>query len=58
MNPPLERFTRVVGNPPFGTTVASNDEEQLGTTPFEDFEIVGGLRKIESEQIIGNYPPL
>ena len=52
MNPPLERFTRVVGNPPFGTTVASNDEEQLGTTPFEDFEIVGGLRKIDSEQII------
>lgn len=52
LNPQVARFTRIVGNPPFGTTIAENDEEQLGTTQLADFKIAAGLRQIESEQII------
>lgn len=52
LNPPTEKFTCVLGNPPFGTSVSEGDEEQLGTNQLENFEIARGLRRVESEQVI------
>ena len=52
LNPPENRFTAVVGNPPFGTEVVEGDEEQLGQNRLENFVVARGLGKVDSEQII------
>lgn len=52
LNPPVERFSRVVGNPPFGDTVEEDDEDKLGANRLENFVIAAGRRKVESEQLI------
>jgi type I restriction enzyme M protein len=52
LNPPKERFTRIVGNPPFGTDVSEGDDEQLGQNRLSNFRIANGLRQVASEQVI------
>jgi type I restriction enzyme M protein len=52
LNPPQNKFTVIVGNPPFGTEVAEGDEEQLGQNHLNRFAVAAGLRKIDSEQVI------
>lgn len=52
LNPPEQRFSVVVGNPPFGTEVNQGDEEKLGQNRLEHFEVSEGLRKVDSEQVI------
>ena len=51
LNPPAERFTRIVGNPPFGTTVSPRDEDKLGTNTLESFTVARG-GAVASEQVI------
>lgn len=45
-------FSRIVGNPPFGTDIKAGDEEQLGTSNFRDFELTRGFNKVESEHLV------
>lgn len=52
LNPPREKFTRLVGNPPFGDDVEEGDEDQLGSSTLSDFTIAKGRRKVDSEHII------
>ena len=52
LNPPQNRFSVIVGNPPFGTEVAEGDEEQLGQNHLSNFVVAEGLRKIDSEFVI------
>lgn len=52
LNPPRERFTCIVGNPPFGTDVEEGDEDKLGSNHLASFTIAGGLHKVASEQVI------
>ncbi|MBQ8448593.1 MAG: N-6 DNA methylase [Clostridia bacterium] len=47
-----ENFHVVVGNPPFGDTIKEGDEDQLGKSSLEDFEISAGRAQIPSEHII------
>ena len=47
-----ENFHVVVGNPPFGDTIKEGDEDQLGKSSLEDFEISAGRVQIPSEHII------
>ena len=52
LNPPRERFTCIVGNPPFGTDVEEGDEDQLGSNHLASFSIATDLQKVASEQVI------
>ena len=52
LNPPQDKFTVIVGNPPFGTEVVEGDDEQLGHNRLENFQVAAGMRKIDSEQVI------
>jgi type I restriction enzyme M protein len=52
LNPPVEKFTCIVGNPPFGTDVEEGDEDKLGSNHLNAFTIATGLEKIASEQVI------
>lgn len=52
LNPPAARFSRIVGNPPFGDEVAENDEDHLGTNRLSNFLIAKGRSKLDSEQVI------
>lgn len=52
LNPPVARFTRIVGNPPFGDEVATNDEDHLGSNRLENFSIANGRSSVDSEQVI------
>lgn len=47
-----ENFNVVVGNPPFGDTIKEGDEDQLGKSSLEDFEVSNGRTQIPSEHII------
>lgn len=47
-----ENFNVVVGNPPFGDTIKEGDEDQLGKSSLEDFEVSIGRIQIPSEHII------
>ncbi len=51
-NPPRERFSCIIGNPPFGDEVEEGDEDHLGTNRLENFTIAQGRRKVHSEQVI------
>ena len=46
------KFTRVVGNPPFGDDVGRDDRDILGDNDLENFEIAGRRQKVPSEQAI------
>ncbi|MBC8228782.1 N-6 DNA methylase [bacterium] len=52
LNPPRERFTMVVGNPPFGDSVEEGDEDHLGENSLENFTVAAGRSKIASEHVI------
>jgi type I restriction enzyme M protein len=52
LNPPRERFTCIVGNPPFGTDVEEGDEDKLGSNHLASFTIAANLSKVASEQVI------
>ena len=52
LNPPKEKFSVVVGNPPFGTGIEEGEADQLGSNSLEHFEISQGREKIDSEQVI------
>lgn len=52
LNPPRERFSLIVGNPPFGDDVEEGDEDKLGANHLANFEIAEGRRKVDSEQVI------
>ena len=49
---PGEQFHVVVGNPPFGDTIASGDEDQLGKNTLGSFQIARGRVQVPSEHII------
>jgi len=51
-NPPKERFSLLIGNPPFGTDIEEGDQDQLGSNSLENFTVAAGRRKIDSEQVI------
>jgi type I restriction enzyme M protein len=46
------KFSRVVGNPPFGDEVSEGDTDLLGNNALENFEIANGRSGVDSEQII------
>ena len=52
LNPPRDRFTCIVGNPPFGSDVEEGDEDKLGSNHLGSFTIAAGLKKVDSEQVI------
>jgi type I restriction enzyme M protein len=52
LSPPIEKFTCIIGNPPFGTEVTEGDEEQLGQNRLSNFHLANGLSQIASEQVI------
>lgn len=52
LNPPRERFTVVVGNPPFGDAVLEGDDDKLGANQLENFAVAAGRKKVDSEQVI------
>jgi type I restriction enzyme M protein len=52
LNNPNSRFSRIVGNPPFGDVVNENDEDHLGSNTLTSFRIAYGRQSIDSEQII------
>ena len=54
LKPPQGRFTKIVGNPPFGDEVSEGDEDLLGENSLESFEIVGNRSSIPSEHVIVN----
>lgn len=47
-----ERFTRVVGNPPFGDEVANGDDDLLGDNELDEFDVAEGRTKVPSEHAI------
>jgi type I restriction enzyme M protein len=52
LNPPKDKFTLIVGNPPFGTVIEEGDQDQLGQNSLANFNVAGGRKKIDSEQVI------
>ena len=46
------KFSRVVGNPPFGDDIEEGDRDTLGDGTLENFELANGRKKIPSEQVI------
>lgn len=47
-----EKFSKLVGNPPFGDQVREGDEDLLGTNSLSNFSVPGGGDNIPSEQVI------
>lgn len=52
LSPWQGRFTRVVGNPPFGDEVKEGDEDLLGSNSLEAFDVAKGRRSVPSEHAI------
>lgn len=52
LNPPQEKFSVVVGNPPFGDDIEEGDEDKLGANRLENFQVAVGRRKVDSEHVI------
>ena len=46
------KFSRLVGNPPFGDEIQSGDRDTLGDNALENFEVASGREKVPSEQTI------
>jgi type I restriction enzyme M protein len=49
LRPDSTVFTIVVGNPPFGDTVESDDTDHLGSNRLDAFEIASGRSQVKSE---------
>jgi type I restriction enzyme M protein len=52
LTPFTGRFSRVVGNPPFGDEVKAGDEDLLGNNQLENFAVAEGRPKVDSEHVI------
>jgi len=52
LNPPVGKFTVVIGNPPFGDTVEKGDEDHLGSNHLDAFRVAQGRDKVAAEHII------
>lgn len=52
LNPYAGRFTKVIGNPPFGDTVREGDEDLLGHNSLANFKVAEGRRQVPSEHVI------
>ena len=52
LSPFKERFTRIVGNPPFGDEVTDGDDDLLGDNALEEFEVASGRANVPSEHAI------
>lgn len=46
------KFSKAVGNPPFGDEVAVGDEDLLGGTELDSFDVAAGRDKVPSEHVI------
>ena len=46
------KFSRLIGNPPFGDDVKAGDRDTLGDNDLQNFEIATGREKVPSEQAI------
>ncbi len=46
------KFSRVVGNPPFGDEVKEGDEDQLGSNSLDSFVVADGKTALPSEHVI------
>ena len=46
------KFSRLVGNPPFGDDIKEGDHDTLGDNALENFKIAKNWQKIPSEQVI------
>lgn len=52
LNPPHGKFTKIVGNPPFGDEVREGDEDHLGTNHLENFTVAADRDSVASEHVI------
>ncbi len=52
LNPPVGRFTKIFGNPPFGDDVKAGDEDHLGENSLDAFGIAQGREQVASEHVI------
>jgi type I restriction enzyme M protein len=52
LNPPSERFTVAVANPPFGDEVQEGDVDILGSNSLAHFEVAAGKLKVPSEHVV------
>lgn len=52
LNPPVAKFTKIVGNPPFGDDVRAGDEDLLGENSLEAFAVGEGREQVASEHVI------
>lgn len=52
LTPPKEKFTLIVGNPPFGTNIEEGDQDKLGANTLASFAVAAGRKQIDSEQVI------
>lgn len=46
------KFSRLVGNPPFGDDIQTGDRDTLGDNDLQNFEVATGRQKVPSEQAI------
>ncbi len=46
------KFSKAVGNPPFGDEVAEGDEDLLGGNHLENFAVAQGREKVPSEHVV------
>ncbi len=52
LNPPRGKFTKIVGNPPFGDEVKEGDEDHLGVNRLSNFAVASARDSVASEQVI------
>jgi len=52
LNPPTDKFSIVVGNPPFGDEVQEGDEDKLGQNRLANFHVAAGRAKVDSEHVV------
>jgi type I restriction enzyme M protein len=52
LNPPRGKFTRIVGNPPFGDEVKEGDEDHLGANHLHSFSVANSRESVASEHVI------
>lgn len=46
------KFTRVVGNPPFGDEMKKKDADKLGSNTLDNFDVAEGRTSVASEHVI------
>ena len=46
------KFSRVVGNPPFGDDIKAGDRDTLGDNDLQNFEVATGRKEVSSEHVI------